>query len=154
MARGDSPEFRFGGLRCDAIEELPRFHLPAPQVLAQDRRLPVARTLLAPNRLTVPPETQLTPASSAKVPHPLGLSARRHQIARAADLQRIHWRGADLACLRPADPQDATPAHTQSEARQQHDDRVEDVRGQPIGFLVWGHHWFRRPRPIVIYSIT
>src|SRR5260370_33574650 len=53
MTRGDSPEFRFGGLRCDAIEELPRFHLPAPQVLAQDRCLGVIRKLLDPNRLTL-----------------------------------------------------------------------------------------------------
>jgi len=56
MVRSDSAEFRFGGLRCDALEELPGFHLPAPQVLTQDRRLQIVRKLLDPNRLTVAPE--------------------------------------------------------------------------------------------------
>jgi len=58
MATSDSPEFRFGGLRGNTIEELPRFHLPAPQVLTQDPRLQIVRKLLDPNRLTVTPEAQ------------------------------------------------------------------------------------------------
>ncbi len=81
MTRGDSPEFRFGGLRGDAIEETSPFPSPRAQVLAQDRRLRVVRNLLDPNRLMPAPEAQFTPTSRAKVPHPLGFSARRHQIA-------------------------------------------------------------------------
>src|SRR6266478_7352305 len=154
MTRSDSPEFRFGGLRCDAVEELPRFHLPAPQVLTQDRRLQIVWKLLDPNRLTVTPEAQLTPACSAKVPRPLGLSAWRHQIALPANLQRIHRCCPNVSRLPPAYSQDARPAYTQPPVRQQHDERVEHVLGEPIGFLVFGHHWFRRPRPVVIYSIT
>ena len=55
MARSDSAEFWGWRLRCYPFEELPCFHLPAPQVLTQDRRLQVVRNLLDPNRLTVPP---------------------------------------------------------------------------------------------------
>src|SRR4029077_11131376 len=103
MTRSDSPEFRFGGLRCDAVEELPRFHLPAPQVLTQDPRLQIVRKLLDPNRLTMTPEAQLTPAESTKVLHPL---------------QRIHGRSSNLARLPTAYNQDAGPPHTDASVRQ------------------------------------
>src|SRR6266446_6689858 len=112
MTRGDSPEFRFGGLRGDAIEETSPFPSPRAQVLAQDRRLRVVRNLLDPNRLMLAPEAQFTPTSRAKVPHPLGFSARRHQIALPANLQRIYWRCADVPRLSPAYNQDARPANT------------------------------------------
>src|SRR5258707_13781057 len=102
MTRSNSPEFRFGGLRCDAVEELSRFHLPAPQVLTQDRRLQIVRKVLDPNRLTVAPVAQLNSESRAGVPHPLRLSARRHPIALPAKLQPIHRRCPDLSRLPPA----------------------------------------------------
>src|SRR6266446_10402590 len=115
MVSRDAPKFRFGGLGRDAVEELPRFQLPTSHVLAQDRCLGVVRKLLDPNRLTLAPKTQLTPASRAKVPHPLRLSARRHQIALPANLQRIHRRCPDLSRLPPAYNQDARPAHAHTE---------------------------------------
>src|SRR5260370_26995136 len=66
MARSDSPEFRFRGLRCDAVEELPGFHLPAPQVLTQDRWLQIVRNLLDPNRLAVTPEADSPPRAARR----------------------------------------------------------------------------------------
>src|SRR6185295_19877668 len=101
MVSRDAPKFRLGGLCRDPVEELPSFQLPTSQVLAQDRCLGVVRNLLDPDRLTLAPKTQLTPASSPQVPHPFRLSARGDQISGPADLQWIHRRGADLSRLSP-----------------------------------------------------
>src|SRR5260370_26299341 len=125
MVSRDAPKFRFGGLCRDAVEELPGFHLPAPQVLAQDRCLGVVRKLLDPNRLTLAPKTQLTPASSPQVPHPFRRSARGDQISCPTDLQWIHRRWADVSRLSPPYNQDPRPTNTHAPARHERDEGVE-----------------------------
>src|SRR6266446_3904662 len=125
MVSRDAPKFRFGGLGRDAVEELPRFHLPTSHVLAQDRCLGVVRNLLDPNRLTMAPKTQLTPARSAQVPHPFRLAARGDQISCPTDLHGIHRRCADVSRLSPPYNQEARPTNTQAPARHERDEGVE-----------------------------
>src|SRR3954451_6020757 len=140
MPRRDPPQVLLRRVRADSMEERPDLPGPLLQVRAEERQLLLVGELrggelLGPGALPKP-----ALAARPQVAHPLRVAARRHDVAPALEVERIHRSAPPLAALAPAHLQDASAGGTDADPGQPRDDRVEDVLGEPPGTLVVGGH--------------
>src|SRR5215218_5335419 len=81
------------------VEELPDLPLPAPQVLAQERRLLVVGQLGGRELLGPAPHQEAALALRPQVAHPLGVPTRRDQVALPLERQQVDRRAPRLPRL-------------------------------------------------------
>src|SRR5256884_7625589 len=133
MVGADPAQLIVGRVGAAAAEEAPRLGLPALEVGTQDGWLLLVGELRRPERLRASPDMQLSFANRPKVPNPLRHAARRDEVAIAFVGQEVDRRGPPLAALAAAHAQLPGSPDADPGAREQRDDRVEDVLGEPPG---------------------
>src|SRR2546422_2973977 len=132
MLGGDPAQLLLARVRPDAVEEDPDLGLPLAQVRAQDRRLlALVDDLDGPEWLRAAAEEQAPLPARAEVARPLGVAARRHQIALAFVAEQVYRRAPPLAGAAPAHLEHARAPHAQPKASEPGNGAVDDVLGQP-----------------------
>src|SRR5579875_2693024 len=86
---GDGPDLVVARVGPDAREEDPDLYPPRPEVGAQHRHLLAVGELPAAEALRAPAQPQLAGAGGTQVAHPLGLAARRDEVAAAVVAQQV-----------------------------------------------------------------
>src|SRR5437899_7438610 len=91
MLGGDPAQLLLARGGPDAVEEDSDLGLPPAQVRAQDRRLlALVDDLEGPKGLRMAAEAQAPLPARSQVPRPLGVAARRHQIALTFVATQVH----------------------------------------------------------------
>src|SRR5207248_11681391 len=127
-----------GGLRTDPAEEHADLGLPSVQVRAQDLDLLSVRNLDGGEPLPSPAHDQLSMARSTQVAYPLGMAARRDEIALVVVCQQVDRRRPGQPGRAAGDDEDPRSPHRDADAGEPGDHAVEHVLGERVGLDVAG----------------
>src|SRR5947209_8644331 len=131
MVRRDAAQVGVARLRTDTAEEDADLGLPPLEVGPQHRNLVVVRQLHRGERLAAPAQLELAGTGDAQVAHPLGVTARRDEVALAVVGQQVDRSRARYAAGAPAHDEHPRPPHGDPGAGQDGDGTVEDVAREP-----------------------
>jgi len=142
---GDGRELVVAPVGADTFEELPDLEAPAPQVGPQHGDLSGRIVDLGQgDALDPPPDPELRCACRPNVAYPLGVAARRDEVAGAVELEDVDHRRADLSApaashLQLARSPDADAHADETAHRGVHDSAGEAVGGEVVGGDGDGH---------------
>src|SRR4030095_6540026 len=134
VLRRDADEIGLRCVRAHAREELTDFPRPLLEIGAEDRWLLPVGHLLDVHGLGVPAERDSRRAADTDVAHPLGLPARRDQIALAGEAERVDGGAAPLPGLATLHREHSHALHAQAEPSDEEPyRRIEDPGGEESG---------------------
>src|SRR4029453_12721104 len=131
MVGADAAQLLLGRVGADTAEEDTHLRLPALEVGAQDRWLVLVGELGRPERLRASPDPQLSVSRRAQVANPMRHSPGRDEVPIASIGEEVDGCRPPLAGLAPTHAQLPGSPDADTSAREQRDDRVEDVLREP-----------------------